>query len=657
MKKTGKCVRNAINFTKQEKYHKIDKPYFNPDIFNDDLDVRSPKMVRLLANIKKLDENDMKKYGHLYKHIIYCDMKTSSAGIKMIAGSLIADGYKNIYDKKLQIDKKLYLSNKTNNFALLTSLSIYNKPFPVKLKTAILSDFNERPKNIYGDDIRFLLIDQGYKEGIDVFDVKYVHLFDNLLTDSDRKQAIGRGTRFCGQKGLKFNPVLGWPLHVFKYNLLIPDKLQTHYDAENSFEIVMRESGLDINKLIFANELETISIKGSVDNGLNKIINEYGNVDNEDNIKNFVKNPLIGAGIKGKRKKLELKGYVLHKTPIKITKKLSYDDMYKHINRYFRKYKWNEIKFENGCIDNPEDNSRLVTFTRTQEFVSHYFNYKLPYKGMLFWHSVGTGKTCSAIATATRGFEEAGYTILWVTRHTLKQVIWKNMFDKICSVVLQKQYENGVEIPHSNTKNPLKYLSDSWQILPISYKQFSNLLEEKNDFYKKLVSINGKKDPLRKTLVIIDEAHLLYSTELKMAEKPNVNILSKKIKLSYKVSGDDSVRLLFMTGTPYTTNPMDLIKFINLMKEDSDGLLPEDFDDFKSKFLNDSNKFTLKGRDEYLNSITGYISYLNRESDIRQFAYPVIHDVNVQMSTKTDKEKEKRNKKWSPEEPISRGST
>ena len=135
--------------------------------------------------------------------------------------------------------------------------SIKNHLISVKRKNIKLNknEFHSKfsSKNFFRPvklNIRFLLLDQGYKEGIDVFDVKYLHLFDDLLTDSDRKQAIGRGTRFCGQKGLDFNPVLGWPLHVFKYNLLIPDKLQQHYDAENSFEIVMRESGLDINKLI-----------------------------------------------------------------------------------------------------------------------------------------------------------------------------------------------------------------------------------------------------------------------------------------------------------------------------------------------------------------------------------------------------------------------
>jgi hypothetical protein len=50
-------------------------------------------------------------------------------------------------------------------------------------------------------------------------------------------------------------------------------------------------------------------------------------------------------------------------------------------------------------------------------------------KGILLYHSVGTGKTCTAIAAATRNFEPADYTILWVTRTTLK-----NNIGKICSI-------------------------------------------------------------------------------------------------------------------------------------------------------------------------------------------------------------------------------
>ena len=242
-----------------------------------------------------------------------------------------------------------------------------------------------------------------------------------------------------------------------------------------------------------------------------------------------------------------------------------------------------------------------------------------------------THNTCSAIATASKGFEENGYTILWVTRHTLKPDIWKNMFNSVCSVVLQKKIEEGKNVPSKNVKNPLKYLSDRWK-MPMSYKQFTNLLSKKNNLYKDLENYrNNEKDPLKKTLVIIDEAHKLFSNDLPVAERPNIKVLKDFIKSSYNISKENSVKLLLMTATPYTNNPMDLIKLINIMKEEKDEL-PEDFDLFKDKFLDDKYKFTENGKNDYLNSISGYISYLNREKDARQFAIPTMHNISVNMS-------------------------
>ena len=56
----------------------------------------------------------------------------------------------------------------------------------------------------------------------------------------------------------------------------------------------------------------------------------------------------------------------------------------------------------------------------------------------------------------------------------------------------------------------MKYLSDNW-IEPLSYKQFSNMLLKLNKFYDKIINRNGEDDPLHKTLLIIDEAHKLYT--------------------------------------------------------------------------------------------------------------------------------------------------
>jgi len=81
--------------------------------------------------------------------------------------------------------------------------------------------------NIHGDQIRIIVLDSGFREGIDLFDIKYVHLFEPIATLSDQKQAIGRATRFCGQKGLRFDPLTGWPIHVFRYQTIVPEDIQT----------------------------------------------------------------------------------------------------------------------------------------------------------------------------------------------------------------------------------------------------------------------------------------------------------------------------------------------------------------------------------------------------------------------------------------------
>jgi hypothetical protein len=84
---------------------------------------------------------------------------------------------------------------------------------------------------------------------------------------------------------------------------------------------------------------------------------------------------------------------------------------------------------------------------------------------MLLYHSVGTGKTCSAIAAATANFEPFDYTILWVTRTTLKNDIWKNMFDQVCHKSIQERITNG-EVITDVHKERMRLLSKAWRIAP-----------------------------------------------------------------------------------------------------------------------------------------------------------------------------------------------
>jgi len=161
----------------------------------------------------------------------------------------------------------------------------------------------------------------------------------------------------------------------------------------------------------------------------------------------------------------------------------------------------------------------------------------------------------------------------------------------------------------------------------MSYKQFSNLVSKENNFYKTLVGINGTEDPLRKTLLIIDEAHKLYGGgDLSSVERPDMKALHEALMKSYRVSGEDSARLLLMTATPITENAMELVKLVNLCKPASEQI-PDDFTSFSQDYLNENGRFTEQGKGHFLDQIAGHISYLNREKDARQFSQPVIEKV------------------------------
>lgn len=157
IKKEALCIRKRANFSIQNKNHKIDKPNFNLKDFQKNLEIISPKVIKLLETIKNLDEADMKNHKKHFKHVIYTDIKDSAAGSKMIAASLLTKGYTNVYDSKLKLNEDKLSNNNYKNFALLCSVQIYNKPFPVKLKKSILTKYNERPDNINGKDIRFII--------------------------------------------------------------------------------------------------------------------------------------------------------------------------------------------------------------------------------------------------------------------------------------------------------------------------------------------------------------------------------------------------------------------------------------------------------------------------------------------------------------------
>jgi hypothetical protein len=113
-----------------------------------------------------------------------------------------------------------------------------------------------------------------------------------------------------------------------------------------------------------------------------------------------------------------------------------------------------------------------------------------------------------------------------------------------------------------------------------------------------------------------------------------MNALHQSLMTSYAVSGADSVRLLLMTATPITVNPIELVQLMNLCKP-IENQMPSTFELFSETYLNEDGSFSSKGEQKYLDDIAGHISYLNREKDARQFSQPIVKKVLVPIVTES----------------------
>lgn len=760
LSKLATCIRHGAATARVGKTGMFNSSTFNPSVLTPAM---SGKFTALIAKIRELDSSDATAHGKYFKHFIFTDLRNSAYGVKALAGFMISAGFdlrmSNV-SKKIKRDGKWIntkhgevkhiikdpVSTGSNGFAILQSQPLWKNPLSVSAKKDILRAYNSRPDNINGELLRIVILDSKYKEGIDLYDVKYVHLLEPPIATSDLKQAVGRATRFCGQRGLHFVPRQGWPLDVFVYRTQLPGRAPFSSGSGSSsnavqkidaHELMLAKSGLDLALINLTKELTILAISSAVDYDLNYKINNFKmesalltesddflvaevqrggtrvrNVysANELNSKQiakcfrrasklypFTKREMIevarsmGLPIRQSMKREDycrllqsnpdyfatlmnpasidslhvvppsssltspvaslfpsprsiapssasLGGVAtLFKTPKEVASTLKdlesrpFSEFQTGIVDLYGRFGWESPIVRDGCgVVAAGASGQPVTFTRTQDFVRHYLTPTSPFKGLLAWHSVGTGKTCMAVAAATSEFEAAGYTILWVTRNALMADVYKNIFGAVCSIPIADAVRKGAEIP-SDLANAKRMLSRAW-LAPISYRMFQNALEKKNDLGRALYAKSSGGDPLHKTFLVMDEIHKLRDGDLSSAEFADFNVIQKYIHESYEKSGDDSVRPLLMTATPITDSPTELFDILNTLIADKSRQLME-FNTYRDKYTTDEGHISDAGRDYFQDRAKGLVSYLNREYDPTTFAQPVFHNVDVPVGS------------------------
>lgn len=590
--KKAECIRHALNWSSMKKAHVYGKSGFDSATLWNDIEMASPKLLTLLQKIQQLDNQDMAKHGTVFKHMIFSDVLKRGFGAKIIAAGLHAIGFRHVYNKDLVMQPKN--KHPFNTFAIVAKTQVFTKPLTVKVKNQVLQRYNDRPGNVNGKDIRVVVLDTGYKEGIDLFDVKYVHLFEPLLSYADEAQAIGRATRYCGQKGLHYEKGVGWKLHVFKYDHSLVEDLVEKYGGKTSLELIYKELNKNTQLLSLSREMEEVCKDSSVDRSLTSNMHGAGKV-----------------------------------RPVPTTQ-MSPGELETFIEKHYGDLKWTPITGDSLCTESATVGP-LLEFSPSQKFVREYFTPANAHKGMLLWHSLGSGKTCTAVATASFAWEIEDYTIAWITRGTLRSDVYKNMFDNSCVEKLRDYIKEHGKLPDDISQRK-RLLSKSW-LPPMSYKQFNNTLQRNNRLYDYLVKKNGYNDPLRKTLLIIDEAHLMLSPTMKEKERLDIKLLQTWLRNSYEVSGKQSARVLLMTATPIVETPFDVMKLLNLTDTKD---LPDEEAAFVKRYLDPAFHFTPAGKVKFQHDVAGRISYLNILKDRRRFVQPVVTSVEVPISTFLD---------------------
>ncbi len=610
----------------------------------------SGKYTALLEKIRELDTLDMRDYGTKFKHFIFTDLRDSAFGAKAIATFLIQGGYEFALAKDrsgVVLTPTEPVATGSQRFAILQSQPLWGQPLTIGLKKQILTTYSERPKNIHGEQLRILVLDSRFKEGIDLFDVKYAHIMEEAIASSDLKQAVGRGTRYCGQRGLPFVPGIGWTLNVFIYSTDVP-AMEPFTNTEQSIaahDLMLKHSGLDLSLLTLTANLQQLAIYSAVDRPLTMNLH-------------------LGAGAEEERAVSE------------------------NFMTEFQQWSWPAPSAESACASAVKPKGTAVDFTPTQSFLQQYFVPERPIKGVLAWHSVGTGKTCSAVAVASGAFLDAGYRILWVTRNSLMSDVWKNVYDSVCYMPFRPPapetqrspnlpahplvlfepnsapFANNRLVPFMENRsvsannrlvpfmenrsvsannrlvpfeenNRLRLVGGAPQrravsplfMKPISYKMFQNALEKKNELGRALYR-QHPEDMLYKTLLVIDEVHKLHDGDLLPSEMASFSVIQSFIWKSYQVSGPMSVRPLLMTATPISDNPASMFDILNTLIPTPDRrLMP--FSDFRRMYVQPDGHITPQGSVYFIHRAEGHISYLNREHDPSTFAIPVFQTVHA----------------------------
>lgn len=280
-----------------------------------------------------------------------------------------------------------------------------------------------------------------------------------------------------------------------------------------------------------------------------------------------------------------------------------------------------------------------------QVFVRNFLSWQTPYNGLLLYHGVGTGKTCSAITLSEEYREymkQMGITkkILIIANDNVQNNYKKELFNKSKLKEIDGRWTmdgctgdkflreiNPLKLPGQNKKNIVlqikKIINTYYEFM--GYQSFANEIErhmkETEHLGEDVVKLKLKEE-YEQRMIIIDEVQNIKIVGLD-DDVEQKNKSDKMASVILKMVSIVSTKLLLLSATPMFNSPSEIIYIINLLNRNDKRATLKDSDVFDSAGNFKKSGANKKSGAELLQqSARGYISFVRGENPY-QFPYRI----------------------------------
>lgn len=290
------------------------------------------------------------------------------------------------------------------------------------------------------------------------------------------------------------------------------------------------------------------------------------------------------------------------------TSKELYNYRIKHkpeLKNYYELKKYRDLNCSN----------KNITLANQQIMLSKFFNVNSIQSGLLLFHGLGTGKTCSAITIAeTFKNQITQYNtkiLILVPGPTIKQN-WISQIEK-CTNNIYKNNNTDSFMDYFEYYKIMSFKSFNKRVLGERIKNYDTTIKhkyqknDKGEYLRK--DIYDKIENLNNTLIIVDEAH-------------NITGNTTYESLKKIINNSVNLKILLLTGTPMKNIATDIIDLINLLKPANKQIKQSDI--FIIDQETDTLSFAPNGKEKLKNAVKGYISYYKGGDP---YIFAIQHDI------------------------------